>query len=66
MFYIIQTVYSNNFINYFNSFCIIKHIFTNNIFSKNASLLQKFENKISSHAFPIKAIPYVRRSEVSC
>ena len=35
----------------FDFFCIIKRIFTNNIFSMNASLLQKLKNTISSHTF---------------
>ena len=45
------------FIVYFDCSCIIKHIFFNTIFSKNASLLQKFKNKILSCTFPMKTIP---------
>ena len=47
------------FIIHFNSFCIMKHILTNMIFSKNTFLLQKFENKTSSHTFTMKETPSV-------
>ena len=47
------------FIALFNSFCTTKHIFTDNIFSINASLLQKLKNKIPSHTFPLETIPPV-------
>ena len=39
-------------------FFLMKHIFNDNIFSKNAFLLQEFKNK-TSHVFPIKRFALV-------
>ena len=51
---------------YFNFLCIMKHIFTSEFFSKNASFLQKFKNKIPSSILPIKTILSVFEKKVSC
>ena len=61
-YFLILTIYLSDFsifIIRFIFFCIIKRILTNNIFSINASLLQKFENKIPSRTFLMVEIPPV-------